>query len=656
MKCAQPNYYLFMVSSTTILLALAFASQTAVAAASSSSRSSSSSLSILAARSSTKRSLQEDQDEDDFDFGDWAEELWDNALDSVGLGSEEDDENTTTDESNNEIDWGNPDAWDDWFVGLLQETEEMISELTEFDVCTIIEEGIGIGSGFGAAANCECLGDFGTGLEVDCSFENCWESVSPEFDGTCSTVDLNYSFGGPDGTVDFRACSNTEGLFEEICFSYQLDVKGSDDSIWPTQTCQATYGGQSCSCTIDFGVVLSVDCSSLLPGATFGAVKEDLFSTVDIEDLQHWFPELDMVQRDFQLTGNTVPWETLDLVNLDFENFDITAVEWGGTGTDGAFEFDFDFQGEFEDFVAGLESTWRDLFGDNPTFFDADQELSDGVCTLMAQAVDLSEELGVDGACSCGYDDSTGVLALSCAFSETCVVKDNSLDNSLGIDLPPLCGSVAMNLTYANLAEIYADVCVTYSDFPKTCYSYGIPFAASPFPPGDTDTDTDSGTAGIGPIDYTPPVNINIIDKTLPDLTSPFSRDCSARYGEENNNIINNNSNNINSNSNDCQCTIDANFCVRVDCSAFEPLATTGGDCQVVDLKGATDSSRLVLGFSTPGKDDVVSDGSDGEFVPATTEAQSSSGSRSGRAFETMVVVSTVAALAIATTVLGLCV
>merc|ERR1712008_191308 len=113
------------------------------------------------------------------------------------------------------------------------------------------------------------------------------------------------------------------------------------------------------------------------------------------------------------------------------------------------------------------------------------------------------------------------------------------------------------NLTYANLAEIYADVCVIYSDFPKTCYSYGIPFAASPFPPGDIDTD-----GGTGPIDYMPPVDINIIDTTTPetppDMTSPFSRDCSARYGEEGVGVrvrigVVNNSNN------DCQCTIDAN-------------------------------------------------------------------------------------------------
>merc|ERR1711935_1242095 len=159
-----------------------------------------------------------------------------------------------------------------------------------------------------------------------------WDSVALEFEGTCTTVDLNYSFGGPDGTVDVRACSSTQGLFQEICVSYQLDVTGSDgDGIWPTQTCQATYGGQPCSCDFDFGVVLAVDCSSLVPGATFGAVTEDLFSTVDIGDLKDWFPEFDMVQPDFQLTANAVPWETLDLQNLDFNNFDITAVEWGGT-------------------------------------------------------------------------------------------------------------------------------------------------------------------------------------------------------------------------------------------------------------------------------------------------------------------------------------
>merc|ERR1719413_346157 len=93
----------------------------------------------------------------------------------------------------------------------------------------------------------------------------------------------------------------------------------------------------------------------------------------------------------------------------------------------------------------------------------------------MANAVDLSEELGAEGNCDCKHDETTGVLDLSCSFSRACTNDDNE-DNSL----PRLCGSVGLTLTYASLAEIYADVCIQYDEFPETCYSYGIPFAADP--------------------------------------------------------------------------------------------------------------------------------------------------------------------------------
>ena len=84
--------------------------------------------------------------------------------------------------------------------------------------------------------------------------------------------------------------------------------------------------------------------------------------------------------------------------------------------------------------------------------------------------------------------------------------------------LPPLCGSASMKLTYASL--------------PETCYSYGIPFADAGALPGG--------------IDLTPGNNI--------DLSLPLVRDCSARYGGDNN-------------KNNCKCTIDENSCLKVDCT-----------------------------------------------------------------------------------------
>jgi hypothetical protein len=268
----------------------------------------------------------------------------------------------------------------------------------------------------------------------------------------------------------------------------------------------------------------------------------------------------------------------------------------------------------------GNATTWIDLIGDNPTFFDVDIEghLSSAACTLLAQAANLSEELRAEGSCKCGYDETTGVLELSCGFADYCgsgesedesesedvsedVSEDESEDGHEDEELededafmdeavarnanptantgglPPLCGSASMKLTYASLTEIQADVCIQYSKFPETCYSYGIPFA-------------DFGSLP-GGIDLTLGNNI--------DMPSPLVRDCSARYGGDNNN---------------CKCTIDENSCLKVDCTDFEPLAITE-NCQVVDLAGVDNTSKVVLNFKVPGEGDVVSDGNGGEFI-----------------------------------------
>jgi len=114
-----------------------------------------------------------------------------------------------------------------------------------------------------------------------------------------------------------------------------------------------------------------------------------------------------------------------------------------------------------------------------------------------------------------------------------------------------LCGNVSMNLTFESLAQVDADICIEYSDYPETCYSYPIPVA----------------------------------DQSTP-------RVCTARYGEEN-----------------CRCAMDENFCMSVDCTDFEPLALTD-ECQVVSLAGAIQPERLMLGFKVPEEGMTVNDGS----------------------------------------------
>jgi hypothetical protein len=52
-------------------------------------------------------------------------------------------------------------------------------------------------------------------------------------------------------------------------------------------------------------------------------------------------------------------------------------------------------------------------------------------------------------------------------------------------------------------------------------------------------------------------------------------------------------------------------------------------NCQVVDLTGVDNPSKVVLNFKVLGENDVVSDGNGGEFVALQSLEQSSGGSSS---------------------------
>lgn len=522
--------------------------------------------------------------EDGGGFDTWANDVWDNVMDSMGFG--DDNSPAIGDNDNTGIQWGEAGSWDAWLSLTLESIEgDGDFSLELFDgsnVCPLVEAAIGMGSDFGVEANCACDGDFETGLDINCRFDACASGESE----ICGTVKLDFAFGGPDGTIDMSACSDFQNdPFQEICFSYTMDVRGEDGSLFD-QTCAATYGDQDCQCSIENGICLSIDCSAFVPGAKVDTCQ--VLSMVDAEDLENWIPAFDIFQPGFELQAEEIPWADLDLVNLDYDNFDLSTIRWGD-----------DFSG----------ATWTDLLGGNPNFLTA-EGLSEGTCNLMARAVDLSEELGAEGDCDCRYDETTGVLDLSCSFSETCTGDENSdVASAIGdLGLPKLCGSVSLSLTYTSLAEVYADVCVQYDDFPETCYTYGIPFASDPVfippplvieGPGKDNTNGENGA----PLD------------TGGDLTTlPAAiRECSARYGGP---------------ENDCRCTIDANNCLVVDCTDFEPLAITD-DCQVIGLNN-TSASRMIPEFRPPGADDVVSDGSGGSFVASAAQGSDASSTGSG--------------------------
>jgi len=568
-------------------------------------------------------------------------------LDAVGLGSDEtgdnnednEDINNSITDSINDVQWGNDGAWDEWISILLNNfnngdgdnnnflgdggTDTLLNGLGDFnngdvDVCPIVELALGMGAGFLVAASCDCDGDLATGLTLSCGFDQCAPGSNSE---VCGAVDLNFVFGGTDGTVDMTACVDFEGdRFQETCFSYTIDVKNQNQVF--DQTCEATYGGNPCECNIDNGLCLSLDCSMYVPGAKIDTCQmltlaDGVFDADTVDGaLESWIPGFNIFQEDFQLMADDISWEMLDFQNLDFDAFDVPAIDWNGFGLGTQ---NNDANGETDGNM--IERTWMDLIGpdSNPTFLDTEGiAIAPGVCTLLSRVANLSDELGIEGSCVCGYDESTGLMDVSCGFSESCANDERNNDNDNGVltnldnvdsdnsdsdsdgGLLGLCGSVSLNLTYGSLSEIYAETCIEYSDFPETCYSYGIPLAADTIilVPGTDAFNNDNG-------DNQDPVKI--------DVSTPALRDCSARYGLDNNN-----------NNNNCKCTIDSNACLTVDCTDFEPLARTD-KCQVVDLAGAISPSRMVLNFQTPVEGAIVSDGDGGAFV-AGAQQQSSSG------------------------------
>ena len=532
--------------------------------------------SLGASTSVTKRRLEEEG----FDIGEWAGNVWDGIFgrnDDAEADQEEEsswldnffggnDDAGTGEESGaswlDNLFGGNDDApageeesggslLDNLFGGDDNSGENNDQGFLDFDIdfCSFVEGIIGMGESFGLNANCECSGDWDSGVKLQCNFDEC----APGSD-VCGKVDLGYTFGGINGPITMDACADFENdEYKRTCVSYQLQTDNGFN-----QTCQATYGGRDCECSIENGICLKTDCSRFVPGASVDTCK--FLSMSDASDTQNFFPDFDIFQNDFQLFAENVPWANLDFDNLDSANFDVADVQW-------------------ENFLSTADETWTDLIGDNPTFRSVDG-LSEGVCTLLYQAVSLSQDLGAESSCTCGYDEASSALKLSCDFEESCTGEDD-----------PLCGSARVDLTYESLTKISADVCIRYLDFPETCYSYGIPFA-------------------------------EVAGSTEPS----FFRDCSAQYGGENNK---------------CKCTVDENSCLQVDCTEFEPLAITD-QCQVVGFdEAAEDPSRVLLNFKTPTVNDVVSDGAGGVFV--ALESLKSSGSTHGIAFAVATVLVAVA-------------
>ena len=183
---------------------------------------------------------------------------------------------------------------------------------SEVDLCSILELALGMSPQFGLRANCNCRGDFQSGLELDCSFPHCaaapttmesWDTTIREKandddrDGACGTVQLAFDLDGPNGIIKATACADfTQDAWEETCFSYEMDMRTTMDAAGSSATtsrtsCDASYGGNSCACTIDDNLCLSIDCTPYLEGGTMDTCQ--ILSMINAEDVTNWFPNFD---------------------------------------------------------------------------------------------------------------------------------------------------------------------------------------------------------------------------------------------------------------------------------------------------------------------------------------------------------------------------
>jgi hypothetical protein len=419
-----------------------------------------------------------------------------------------------------EQDWSSPTAWQDWWGGVMAE-----ADMENLDVCPLLETAVGMGLLFGIAAQCECQGDLSTELEIACSFEECQpvidivdivDAVTAEQrqnsdSAVCGQVTMNITFGGDMGSVAISVCTDfsTEQL-QETCFSYDMSMIPGER---PTQTCGASYGGQDCECSID-SYCLNLNCSSILPGAAMDTCQ--YVQMQNDTDLMSWIPQFDLFASDFELNADMIPWQSLDWDNLDWANFNVSAIQWSSPDW--------------------LEESWSNLVG------GVSDGVSDGVCTLMTMAAQLTEQLGATGKCTCNSDDG---LSIDCDFAEICV-GEIAEQKRAG---DPVCASVNMTLSYDTVAGIDNNVCMDFfgDSHPETCFSYTIPVADQDMEPT-----------------------------------------CTATYGGET-----------------CTCSMDEKMCLLVDCSEFEATAVMD-TCQIVDMNGAVEASRFVLPFQAPEKEAIT--------------------------------------------------
>lgn len=131
-------------------------------------------------------------------------------------------------------------------------------------VCPILQTFIGMSDEFSSKGDCTCNAGIDEGFSMSCSFEdNC---VS---DDVCASVNLQFAFNEL-GAVSTDTCVNfANDGHPETCLSFDIPVADSNRA----PTCNASYGGLGCKCTINDNFCVAIDCSQHEPTAIVGSCQ-----------------------------------------------------------------------------------------------------------------------------------------------------------------------------------------------------------------------------------------------------------------------------------------------------------------------------------------------------------------------------------------------
>jgi hypothetical protein len=212
--------------------------------------------------------------------------------------------------------------------------------------------------------------------------------------------------------------------------------------------------------------------------------------------------------------------------------------------------------------------TWGSIFPTDMTVVD--------ICPILTQYVlGMDEELSGDCACDGELESGFSVL---CSFEKQCT--ENGANDAIAISqtdsLPSteICGDIVLDLGFDGVGSVSGNLCVDFEEdiHPTTCIEYSIPIADQ---------------------------------ESLPT--------CTATYGSD-----------------PCECTIDQNLCVKVDCSAHEETAVMD-QCQILNAQKVRDVELLIPRFDipSPAAEDGEEENTEGT-IPEAGEQESGGDSLEG--------------------------